>query len=365
MSTNLFAQIEEKFGFNTINRRIFVLLKWVVVIVGIFLIANILFPTAVSIILNILWILLLFLVILFFSLGLLTVVGMRKEVSRVLDVLLEGSLTIIDFLQFLKEVWKQFVILLQEFVIYAAAVFAYILCFIIYVLLLLLYKYVGTSNDVTLLTIILTIAMVGGFGILNKPVPDVFQLNNWKARFKKKFKQGFIDGTEIILFLFFLTMDSTKLFFIPASLNIPLYAQFGEHDLMVKSFNYSDDFRFTLNLIVAAITIEVLRNILRIVAMAKFYYHQEVLLGSKDSFTDMLKRSVRKSFVDLKDDIIRFITFTTVLFFVFMFFPKLKLLTLVLASGTNMLLDIFIRERLVSKKATDLISRTLTTIFRV
>jgi hypothetical protein len=358
---NLFPQLEP----GALNSRIFKILKVVVVFAGLFLAANLLFPTAVSIILNVLWIILLFLVILFFALGVLTVIGMRKEVSQILDVLLEGSLSIIDFLHFLREVWKRFVELLQEFMVYAASIFAYLLCTIVYILLLLLYKAVGTTYDVTLLSVILTVALVAGFGILNKPAAVVVEVNNWKSRFKRNFKQGFVDGAEIILFVFFLTMDSTNLFFIPEELNVLLRAKIGTHDLMVRSIETSVDFRFTLNLIILAISTEVFRNIMRIIAMARFYYRQEVAINTEDRLVEILKKSIRKSFGDQKDDSIRLITFTTVLFFVFMFFPKLKLLTLALASATNLILDFFIRERLTHKKGTDLISRTLGFLFKV
>jgi hypothetical protein len=358
---NLFPQITPE----AINSRVFKILKAIVICAGFFLAVNFLFPTAVSVILNILWIILLFLVAIFFGLGVLTVIGLRKEVSQILDVLLEGSLSIIDFLQFLRQVWKRFVELLQEFLVYAASIFAYVICFIVYVLLLVLYKYVGSTYDVTFMSIILTIALVAGFGLINKPATVIVEISNWKSRFKRNFKQGFVDGAEIILFVFFLTMDSTNLFFIPEDLNVLLRAEIGSHDLMIRSIDTSIDFRFTLNLIITAISIEVIRNILRIIGMARFYYRQEVSENNEDRRIDILKRSIRKSFTDLKDDLIRFITFSTVLFFVFMFFPKLKLLTLALAAATNLALDIFIRERLTARKGTDLISRLLSFVFRV
>lgn len=364
---NLKELVAEKLGGNNINKKVFTVLTTIVVILGLFLVCAILFPTAVATILNVIWIILIAIVIVFLVLGILVILGMRKEVSRILDIFLEGSLSIIDFLHFLKSVWRRFVELLKEFLLYAAPVFAYIVAFILYVLIMILYKKIGSNNDVTLLTVLLTFALIIAFGVVNKPVTIVREVTTWKNFFGDRFKAGFVDGCEVILFVFFLTMDSTNLFFLPKDLNIPLHASFGDFDLMIKSFVYSNHFKFTFNLIVASISIEILRNIMRVYVMAQIYYKQLVeenmLQAEKVRLLTLVKLATRKSFNDAKDDLMRFITFTTILFIAFLFFPRLKLVTLVVASIGNLALDIFIRPRLTSRKGTDLISKTLEFFF--
>jgi hypothetical protein len=48
-----------------------------------------------------------------------------------------------------------------------------------------------------------------------------------------------------------------------------------------------------------------------------------------------------------------------------MFFPRLKLLTLVVASMASVLLDVIIISRLTAKKGNDLVSRILTKLFKL
>jgi len=356
-----------KFNRNNLDKKVFSLLSTFVVIVGLFIVAGILFPTTVSIILNILWVVLVSLVVIFFVLGILVIIGMREEVGRVLDAFLEGSLKIIDFLDFLRDLWKRFVELVKDFLIFAAPFFAYVLSLILYVILLIIYKSIGRSSDVTLLTIILTTLSLVAFGIVSKPTPEVEEVK-WSRKFFKKLRLGFIDGFEVVLFAFFFTMDSTNIFFLPKELNVPLIAKFGEYDFMIRSIVYRDHTKITLNLIMVTIIIEIVRNILKIFAGARMYYLEFVrnpLTEEGPSTLTIIKNSIRKSFADAKDDLTKFITLNTVLFAVFLFLPRLKLLTLAIASTTNLLLDLFMRSRLVHKKGTDLISRTLTYVFRL
>ncbi len=354
---------------NSMDRKAFSLLTTLVVVVGIFLAAGILFPTTVSVILNIFWIIITASVVVFFVLGILVIFGMRKEASRILDILLEGSLTFIDFLEFLKNVWKRFVEMLKEFLLFAAPIFAYVTDFLIYVLLLYVYKTVGKDHDVTLMTIIISFVAITGFGLLNKPKNEDTMELTWKGQFGNRFRSGLVDGSEVILFVFFLTMDSTHLFFLPNDLNIPLKAEFGSYDLMIRSFVYNNHLKITGVLIIISVCIEVLRNLLRIYAHARRHYAELSAVNTpeegKKSTIELLKDSIRKSFNDSKDDLIRFVTFNTVLFAVFLLFPRLKLLTLVVASITNFTLDIFMRSRLTAKKGRDLISRLLGAIFKL
>jgi hypothetical protein len=356
-----------KFNRNTLDKKVFSLLSTLIVIVGLLIVIGILFPVMVALILNTLWIVLVTLVVIFFVLGLLVILGMRKEVGRVLDAFLEGSLRIIDFLDLLRDLWRQFVELVKEFLIFAAPFFAYVAALLIYVILLLIYKSIGKDHDVTYLTIILTFVSLVIFGIVSKPRVDTGD-EKWSKKFGKRFRAGLIDGFEVVLFIFFLTMDSTKIFFLSPDLNVPLHAKMGDFDFMVKSIDYKGYTRITLNLIIATIIIEIVRNILRIFALSRMYYLEYLatpISEENKSLMAIIKNSIRKSFDDSKDDVMKFITLNTVLFAVFLFFPRLKLLALTVSSATNLLLDLFIRTRLTTKKNTDLISRTITKVFNL
>jgi hypothetical protein len=350
------------------NRSFFRLLTFIIGLLAIFLALNFVAPVVVSVILNFIGILLLIVVIIFFALGTLVILGMKKEVSKALDIFLEGSLTILDFIQLVKDVWAQFIRTLKEFLIFAAPLFAFILALLLYLLILMLYKWVGQNNDVTIMTIVLTFILVFIVGILNRPETTIREIVTWGDRFKKSFQSSFVDGTEVVLFLFFLTMDSDKLFFLPKELNIPLHAEVFGYDLMTRSFVFTDHLDVTVVIIVATILMELFRNFLRIFAVARKYYAQHLptlMDRSGQSKMNLLKESIRLSFRELKDDVVKFITFTTVLFFVFMFFPRLKLLTLVVASMASVLLDVIIISRLTAKKGNDLVSRILTKLFKL
>ncbi|RJR26497.1 hypothetical protein C4561_05105 [candidate division WWE3 bacterium] len=352
------------------NRGIFVLLRWILAFLGFILIAGLLFPTAVGAILNFIWVTLLAIVVTFFTLGILVIVGLRQEASHILDILFEGSLTFLDLADFIRIVYRRFIEVLKEFLVFAAPVFAYVLTFVLYVLLLILYKWVGRSFDVAIFTIILTFLLVYLFGFFNRPKPDPAEEDlTWRDVFKKRFRGGFIDGFEIVLFVFFLTMDSTRVFFLPESLNVELKAKLGGYDLMVRSFIYTDHMKITVNLIIITIITEIFRNTMKVIAGARKHYISDRSFDETKvaaySRSLRIKNAIRKSFNDAKDDLVKFITFTTVLFGAFMFFPRLKLLTLGVASVTNLFLDIILPERLTSQKSSDLLSRVIVKVFKL
>ena len=357
---------------NKYNTGVFRLLRWVLAVMGILLVAGLLFPTAVGAILNFIWVSLLAVVITFFTLGILVVVGLRKEAGHVLDILFEGTLTFLDLADFIRIIYRRFVEILREFLVFAAPVFAYLVTFILYMALLTLYKWVGKSFDVAIFTIVLTFILVYLFGFFNRPIakPEVEEDNlSWRAIFKQRYKAGFIDGFEVVLFIFFLTMDSTHIFFLPKSLNIELRAHISDYDLMVRSFMLTDHLKITINLIIIATITEIFRNTMKVVAGARKHYILDKTVDDTKTATYSrslrIKNAIRKSFADAKDDLVKFITFTTVLFGAFMLFPRLKLLTIGVASLTNLFLDIIIPERLTTKKSTDLFSRIIVKVFRL
>lgn len=351
--TNLFGQ-------QKMNKNAFLFLGTLVTIAGLFFYISVFFPNLFSVIINFLWIMLIVTVVVFLVLGILVILGLKNEVSQFLDVLLEGSLTIIDTLELIKKLYNKFVSLLKEFVFFITPVIAAWLAIAIYILLILVYKMVGKEGDVTNLTIIITAVLVFAVGMLNKPgaVPS----ETWVSQLKLRFKNYFADSFEVVIFIFFLTMDSTNLFFLPEALNVPLHASIGNYDLMFRGLNLLDQPKATLILVTAGISIEILRNLLRIAAVAISYYEE---LKNTEDRGNAIKDSIRLSFGDAKDDLVKFITFTTVLIIVFVFFPRLKLFAMVVASVTGLVLDIILPYRLRIRESNDLVSRILSKMFNV
>jgi hypothetical protein len=350
------------------NSPVFKILAAVVGIAGFFIALSILFPHAMSIFFNIIGVILFVTVAVFFTLGILVVIGLRKEANKILDILMEGSLSFVDFLAFLKLVWLRFLELLREFILYVTPVAAFALTLVLYTLLIFVYKNYGKNHDITIFTIILTATLVLVMGVINKPTNKVPDLTKWGNKVKEAFHSAFIDGLEVLLFVFFLTMDSTNLFFLPADLNIELKAKLHGYDFITRSFVNDGMLKITLNLIVFTITIEIIRNLLRVIAVARKHYTQDLLLFSDGliaSRSTRIKSAIRKSFSNTKNDLVKFITFNTVLFAVFLVFPRLKILTLAVASLSGLVLDIIMIDRLFVKGGNDLISRILAKVFKV
>ena len=328
-------------------------------------------PTVFFAILNLFWITLLAITLIFLFLGLLVIIGMKTEVSRILDILLEGSLTIIDFVDFIRALIRNFILVVKDFILYITPFFAFLVAFVLYVLLLIVYKTVGAQNDVTWFTVVITFSLIFIIGFLTRPHLQDDQLEpTWFKKVADKFRFVFNDSLEIVVFIFFLTMDSTKLFFLPQHMNIELSAMLGNYDLMTRGFVINDHLKTTVAIIVAAIAIEILRNILRVVVGAVGYYKDGQTKNATENLNlravHILKEAIRQSFTDLKDDLLRFITFTTFLIFVFMLFPRLKLLAMLVTSVTLLILDLIFHDRLSThKKGTDLITRILGKVFKV
>jgi hypothetical protein len=211
------------------------------------------------------------------------------------------------------------------------------------------------------------VIFVGILNRANKPQSRFKQ--EWIINFGKRFHAGFTDSVEILLFVFFLTMDSTKLFFLGNDLNHALTAQIGGYDLMHRGINLKDTPGITVGMIVATVSIEILRIIIKLIAMAKLHYSnlmiQEIEIDVIRTKHVRVKESIQMAFTESKDNLTRFITFNTVLLLVFLFFPRLKLMTLVVASITGFILDVSMKGRLTISKSNDLISRMLSKAFKI
>ncbi len=333
-----------------------------IVITGALLTAvGILYPKIFMVLINFFWIMMLIIVAVFLILGVLVLVGMKDEVGQFLEVLLEGSLTILDAFNFIKRIYQKFIQVLKDFIYLITPIIAVWLSLIIYIALLILYKSVGMSGDVTILTIILTVTMVVAVGVLNQN-KKMANDESWSTMVRARFKTYFADSFEVVIFIFFLTMDQTNLFFLPDKLNVPLQANIGSYDLMLRGTNYSEQLLVTIYLVTISIFLEILRNVIRILAIAVGYYKE---FPKEDSRIINIKESLRLSFADSKDDLLRFITFTTFLVLVFLLFPRLKLFAMFIATATGIVLDLLLKDRLTHKKENDLISRILNKIFKV
>ena len=345
-----------------INRRVFLYLG-ILVGAGAFMsYMSVFFPTVFTAIVNFFWIMMLIAVAIFLVLGILVIVGLKEEVSSFLDVVLEGSLTILDAIDFIKKLYQQFILVLKDFVYFITPILAVWVAAILYLFILVLYKGVGRENDVTLMTAVITIAMVVAVSVLNRPTAEQPAINTWFQSVRKRFKDYFSDAFEVVIFIFFLTMDSVNLFFLPKELNIPLEAQVGNYDLMLRGANVTNQLTVTVVLVTVAISLEIIRNIIRIIAMAFNYYHS---LSKTEHRNVRIKEAIRMSFGDAKDDLLKFITFTTVLILVFLLFPRLKLYAMVVASLAGLFMDFFIPGRLKMREGNDLLSRILNRIFNL
>jgi len=223
---------------------------------------------------------------------------------------------------------------------------------------------------VTVFTIVLSVILIGATGLLNRKSKDEGDAElTWGRKMQLRFKDLFGDALEIVLFVFFLTMDSTKLFFLPPHLNIEIHAAINSYNFMTRGWTVDGQLYTTFNLVMAAVGFEVIRFLIRIVA-AGFSFYKEINsyvgdVNQKMSGAAQIKWALRQSFEVHKDDVIRFITYTTFIVFVFLAFPRLKLLAMAVASLTALVMDLWMRDRLVIKKGKDLFSKIVSGVFRV
>jgi len=324
-------------------------------------IGNMVYPSATKIVLNILWFTALSVAIMFIAMGIMAILGMKKEVGQLLEIFMEGSFSVLDLIDFIKQVFKLFGEKVKEALLNLAPLFSYILAISLYLGTLYLYKLVGKSFDVTALTIFITISGISLLTFINLPGRNNLIKTGWRYEFGKKINKAFINSFEVVLFIFFLTMDSTHLFYVPPDLNVPLQAHILNYDFMLRGFKLNDA-KITLIIIATAITVEVLRNILKVVYSSRKYYTSWLETEPQNNATDRqryqnIKKSIRLAFAESKDDFVRFISFTTALIIVFIMFPRLKLLSMATASITLLVFDLTFPVRLLTRERNrDLIS---------
>jgi len=316
-------------------------------------IGNLVYPSATKIVLNIIWFTSLSVAIMFIAMGIMAILGMKKEVGRLLEIFMEGSFSVMDFVDVIKQVVKLFIEKVKEALLNLAPFFSYILAISLYLGILYLYKLVGKSFDVTGLTIFISATGVALLSYINLPGRNNLVKTGWRYEFGKRVNKSFIDSFEVVLFVFFLTMDSTRLFYVPPDLNVPLHANVLGYNLMDRGFTLTDA-KTTLIIIAVAIVTEVIRNLLKIAYSSRKYYVSWLENDPQNNSTDRqryqnIKKAVRLTFADFKDDLVRFVSFTTVLIIVFVTFPRLKLMSMAVASITLLLFDLIFPIRLLAR----------------
>ena len=316
-------------------------------------------------IINIFWFVIFVVTLTIVILGILTFVGRKEEAKIIINLFMEGSMTIIDVVDFLNVLRKTFVQVVTDAILVAIPYLGIVLSGLLYFFIMLIYKLSGKYIDVTVPTIILTVFVTLFAGVMTLP-----KVNGTTARVysykvmeaMKKFKRSFVDSFEVVIFLLFLTIDSPNLFFIPKSLHGEINATIGDYDLMVRGFVFSDHLQTTIKIIGIMFFIELLRRFLRVGAIFRKYYRNiELVVESDDASTmrstQKIKPALRKTVALTSDDFLMFATFNVFILLVFLVFPRLKLLTLVCASITALVLDIIFPARLTSETASDLLSR--------
>lgn len=104
---------------------------------------------------------------------------------------------------------------ITDFFLRFIPIYAVVTAILLYIFILYLFKAVGQTSDVTLMTIMISSVTMLFVGFLNRPQPE----NDRPLSHSQRFTRYFNDAFEVMLFIFFLTMDSTKIFFFPESLN--------------------------------------------------------------------------------------------------------------------------------------------------
>jgi hypothetical protein len=321
-----------------------------------------------DLIVSVLWVIAFATTTILLIIGGLTIIGKHKEASKIIDLVVEGSVTAIDIYDFLKLLYKTFIQILKDAVLIMVPYFAYFVAVIVFLLILALYKFIGTKVDVTVPTILMTVTLTFLVGVMTrpkepKPEPDVPPKRAQLVKFIKQviasFNRSFIDGFEVAVFGLFLTIDSTNLFFLPDSLNKPLHATLAGHDIMVRGFSPTDA-SVMFKLVTLGIFIEIIRLGIKLLAEAINYYKNMNLQGAKfseDDKTILAKALIRVVMARAKNQILRFSAFTSFMIFVFLMFPRLKLVALIATSATSLILDLMFRKRLTFRESEDLLNR--------
>ena len=312
--------------------------------------------------------------IVFITLGILVVVGLRDQARSLLSLIFEGGVRYIDFAQTLSEIWETVIRIVQEFILLISPFLAVFLAAIFYYIVMFSFRAVGAHNDVTIFTIVMTIflaSITAGLGQIK--IADSDSPASFKSQLSIRFSRVFIDSVEIAVLIIFLTIDANRLFFLPESLQKPIEAQAFGIDFMKRGIT-GDGFSTTFRIAGAAVFVEVIRKIYRVIfstystfkKLRKEIEAEGRQFSSQKEAFQTLKRAAQLAFKDNIDDFMKFLGFTTILVVAFFLFPRLKLLSLLVFNLTNLAWDIIIPARATKKgRSEDLLSRTIAKVLRL
>jgi len=102
-------------------------------------------PTTFSAIIDAFWFFMFSLVLIFLILGVLIMIGLKEQVRQIVDIFVEGTLSIVDIMNFLKMALKFILEILKQVAEFLVPIFAFLLGAAIYFGLIYLYKWVGKS----------------------------------------------------------------------------------------------------------------------------------------------------------------------------------------------------------------------------
>lgn len=337
-----------------------------ILIIALALVAiGIIAPQYLSALINIFLVLFTGFFILFMILGIAVLVGAKKRVSEVLSGLFEGSLKIIDFVELLKTLIDELVLLAGEIILFCVPIFTVVLSFSLYYLLLIIFRVGGKYVNAGILIITLTFFAVSLLNALNTG-PVKGEKKTFSERFKNKFRRYFVDYVEITIAIFFLTMDISNHFMLPREYWGEIKAQFFNVDLMARGFSTQHGIRVGLSLAGAALFTETLRRIYKILMTASRIYKSRKENAQELSRFALMKGALRSGFSENLDDLIKYFGYNTILLLVFMFLPRLKLLSMITFSLTNLIWDIALPKRIfIDKESEDLLSRMIVKTFKL
>lgn len=303
--------------------------------------------------------------VLFIILGVAVLVGAKKRVSEVLSGLFEGSLKIIDFVELVKTLIDELVLLAGEIILFCVPILTIALSFLLYYLLLIIFRIGGTYINAGILIILLTFFAVSLLNALNS-TPAKKEKKTFSDKFKNKFRRYFVDYVEITIGIFFLTMDIPNHFMLPRNYWGEISAEFSGIDLMARGFSMQNGLKVGLSLAGVALFSETMRRIYKILMTASRIYKIKRIEFENLSRFAVMKIALRNGFSENLDDLIKYFGYNTVLLLAFMFFPRLKLLSMITFSITNLIWDITWPKRIfVDKESEDLLSRLIVRTFKL
>lgn len=310
----------------------------------------------------------------FIILGVFIIFGLREEAAALMSLIFEGGVKYIDIAEQISKLWERFLEIVKEMILTISPIIAIFFAAMFYYLIVFSFRVVGVDSDLTVFTIILTIALASLTAFLSQMnVGSSSDDDSFKAQFGKRFGRVFVDGVEIAVLAIFLTMDMERLFFLPENLHGTIRAEAFDINFMERGFR-SHAVTAAIRFAGAAVFVEIIRKIHRVVAATRKHYQllkREIerrgiaIVTLQQSF-EIIRHAARRAFRESIDDFTKFLGFTTVLIFAFFFFPVLKMLSLLVFNLTNLVWDILVPKRLSGKSSSeDLFSRILIKVLRL